>query len=307
MSATEVDSFLQTSPDIRQVKQDAISAFLAKRMEDAAMYVTQQLADPALRMEILPMVQQGRAAPDTTTNSNGSNSTTATNGDNTADSGGDNDILNDEQFRKDCSDLVASIVEIYERDFVTLCHGKRGAVFGGPHPAAIRFLLTGLGLAILYDAVPRKADALERLSHEALIVISARDTWIRALQSFGTVPTDCLIQQQREVAKRSRTVRLNKKDASSNLRERSPSAMRLAATEREAAARRAVAEARLCPECHRPLAEQPPHAALIRCAHCGAQIVRYFVAFEDARCVAANSPQVDGSEQIRTRTRTVSV
>eukprot|EP01147_Barroeca_monosierra_P006991 gene6991-9587_t len=280
------------STRIRTIKTEAIRAFLARRTEDASRFVMSQMADDKIRRHVFSLVDRRhlsdeKAAAHCLSSANGE----------------------DDQFRKDCADLIASIVEIYERDFVTLCHGHRGTILGDPHPSTIRFLLTGVCLSILYDAVPTKFDILEKLAHETLIIISARDIWLKALRLFGPVRIQNVTSPGRELGKRPHTIflpscSLSVSDPSFNAKGSlsrfigetilshlqlyqhiSQLARRSLKPDEQGGSRgqqqSMTAKAVLNVDRYDTALEAPPeHACLMRCVQCGQQMIRYFVAFE---------------------------
>lgn len=84
-----------------------------------------------------------------------------------------------------CMQFSEGVLTVLERDFVQLAHGQRSTLL--QNRPGVRFLLTGVTLALLYEAVPIKA-GLENTVLNLLTLMMAPSSWMRALELYGPAP-----------------------------------------------------------------------------------------------------------------------
>eukprot|EP00049_Salpingoeca_infusionum_P027697 m.33819 g.33819 ORF g.33819 m.33819 type:complete len:271 (+) comp9673_c0_seq4:814-1626(+) len=243
----------EEEPGHQRFKEQAMRAFMEPIAAEVTRYILRKLRNQSLRVAVGEVVQlDWRDVP-----------------------------KDDPRYLAACADFVDSILELYERDFVTLRHGQQGALFDKPHPPAIRFLLTGVTLALLYDALDEKKSLVERLVHEALIVVSALDKWLVALRCFGPVPVSNVPLRRltdQPIAELERMAINDPKRLSLPSSTTAP-----------------------CGSCQQPL-QQHEDDMLVACEHCGHSIIKYqlFVVHEQLR------PPVSAEPEPTSRARTFS-
>lgn len=92
---------------------------------------------------------------------------------------------NCEKCQSICTNFAEGILSVLERDFMQLLHGERSHLVADRE--GVRFLLTGVILALLYESVPEKT-GLDELVLTALVVMIDAERWTDALELYGAAP-----------------------------------------------------------------------------------------------------------------------